>query len=113
MKKHLLVAQGLRRQFSQRPIGTLSCNHFYPALPLRSLPVPPQVCASLLFRIVLNYGVEMSLLPTAALDPVVRGSGAAPRRLEHWNGPREPNGRAAARIEAVGTATPPRRKVDA
>ena len=73
MKKHLLVAQGLRRQFSQRPIGTLSCNHFYPALPLRSLPVPPQVCASFLFRIVLNYGVEMSLLPTAALDPVVRG----------------------------------------
>jgi hypothetical protein len=39
MKKHLLVAQGLRRQFSQRPIGTLSCNHFYPALPVAFPPV--------------------------------------------------------------------------
>jgi hypothetical protein len=82
MKKHLLVAQGLRRQFSQRPIGTLSCNHFYPALPLAFPPVPPQVCASSLFRIVLNYGVEMSLLPTAAL---IRWFGDLELLLDAWS----------------------------
>jgi hypothetical protein len=99
--------------FAGRPNTPKSCNHFYPALPLASPQVPPQVCAGFLFINILDYGVEMSHLPTAAL---IRWFGDLELLLDGWSTGMVLVGPMRVLLPVLrqhGTATPPELKGDA